>query len=218
MKKNAGFTLVEIIVCVVILSIGLLGLMGLQATALKNSAGSYYRTQASVLAHSIVDRVRLNFILDPSGTYDEQNAQKAVNDQVLTQYLTLLANPAASVWKKPNCKTTDGCGRIDMARNDIYEWRNSVKAILPRGTVAERLSVINCKTSAGVGCTSPYDTNDSTFIVTISWDENHNGHIDNVDSTGKSCFKSNTLAETAPATLTQKPLQYDPCFRMEFKL
>lgn len=57
---SAGFTLIEILVTVIVLSIGLLGLAGLQATSLKFNSTAYQRSQATSLAYDIIDRMRAN--------------------------------------------------------------------------------------------------------------------------------------------------------------
>ena len=55
-----GFTLLEVLVAIVVLSIGLLGLAGLMASSLKNSHSAYQRTQATWLAYDALDRMRAN--------------------------------------------------------------------------------------------------------------------------------------------------------------
>lgn len=61
MKRQAsGFTLLEVLISIVILSIGLLGMAGLVATGIKNNHTASYRSQATVLADDILDRIRAN--------------------------------------------------------------------------------------------------------------------------------------------------------------
>ncbi len=60
MKRQRGFSLIEILVTMVLTSIGLLGIAGLIVTSLKNNKSSYSRTQATFLATDIVDRMRAN--------------------------------------------------------------------------------------------------------------------------------------------------------------
>lgn len=55
-----GFTLIEILVTVVVLSVGLLGLAGLQAAALKFNSTAYQRSQATVLIYDMIERIRAN--------------------------------------------------------------------------------------------------------------------------------------------------------------
>lgn len=57
---SKGFTLVEVLVTVVIFSVGLLGLAGLQATGIKLNHSSLLRSQATLLAYDIVDCMRAN--------------------------------------------------------------------------------------------------------------------------------------------------------------
>lgn len=58
--SSRGFTLVEVLVTVVIFSVGLLGLAGLQATGIKLNHSSLLRSQATLLAYDIVDSMRAN--------------------------------------------------------------------------------------------------------------------------------------------------------------
>ncbi len=53
-----GVGLIEILVAVLILSLGLLGMAGLQANALKANQGSYTRSQAVMLSYYILDAMR----------------------------------------------------------------------------------------------------------------------------------------------------------------
>ena len=91
MKKNTGFTLIEVLIAMIILAVGLLGLAGLQATTLKNNQSAYNRIKATQLAYDIADRMRANY----------DRGQKA--EQCLYYYL---AGHAAAV---ANCTNTLGC-------------------------------------------------------------------------------------------------------------
>lgn len=54
MKKQCGMMLLEALVGLLIFSIGILGLVGLQATSIQNSAAATYRTEASYLANQMI--------------------------------------------------------------------------------------------------------------------------------------------------------------------
>lgn len=56
-SKQAGFTLVELLVAVVILAIGLLGLAQLQVTAIKANSQSATITAANAIAQKIVEEI-----------------------------------------------------------------------------------------------------------------------------------------------------------------
>jgi type IV pilus assembly protein PilV len=64
-----GMTLIEILVAVVVLSIGLLGLAGLQLKGLQVNQGSTYRWQAAMLAEDIADRMRADSASALAGNY-----------------------------------------------------------------------------------------------------------------------------------------------------
>ena len=65
-----GFTLLEVLVAVLVMSIGLLGLAGLMASSLKNSHSAYQRTQATWLAYDVLDRMRANRQVALAGGYN----------------------------------------------------------------------------------------------------------------------------------------------------
>ena len=69
-RAPSGFTLVEVLVALLVLSVGLLGFAGLQATSLRFNTSAYMRTQATNLAYDIADRMRANREAALNGDYD----------------------------------------------------------------------------------------------------------------------------------------------------
>lgn len=59
-RQARGFSLVEALVALLVLSIGLLGIAGLQLTAMRNNQAAYLRSQAVALADDILERIRAN--------------------------------------------------------------------------------------------------------------------------------------------------------------
>lgn len=57
-KHQRGVTLLEVLISVVILSVGLLGLAGLQAVSIRNNTSAYQRSVATMLAYDVIDRIR----------------------------------------------------------------------------------------------------------------------------------------------------------------
>lgn len=55
-----GVSLVEVMVATVVLSLGLLGLAGLQASGLRVGQSSVHRSQAAQLAYDVIERMRAN--------------------------------------------------------------------------------------------------------------------------------------------------------------
>jgi type IV pilus assembly protein PilV len=111
-----GFTLIEVLVTMVILSVGLLGMAALQLTGIRNNQGSAMRTQATMLAYDIVDRMRANRRVAVQGGYD---IALGADGQAGT-----MAGDDLIAWKAAIARTlpkadVDGNGTIDDADGSI---------------------------------------------------------------------------------------------------
>jgi type IV pilus assembly protein PilV len=60
LHRQRGVSLIEVLVSILVVSLGLLGAVALQATALRNNQGSYERTQTAILTQGIFDAMRAN--------------------------------------------------------------------------------------------------------------------------------------------------------------
>lgn len=105
MNKQTGFSLIEVLISLLISSISLLGLAGLQLNSLKVSDSTYFRSQAVLSSYELLDYMRANRNAAISGDYNI-----GVSDfSDLTQ-----PSPGASV-----------------ADFDRYAWFRNVDAVLP---------------------------------------------------------------------------------------
>lgn len=115
MTKNNGFTLIEVLVATVVLSIGLLGLAALQANNLKNNQSAYFRSQATQLAYDIADRMRANVTASNS-------------------YLSSTMAVTAATQQADCTTVSDTCTPANMAENDLYDLKIALATALPGGT------------------------------------------------------------------------------------
>ena len=70
LKKARGFTLIEVLIAVLIMSIGLLSLALTQGNSMRNTHSSYLRTQATLMSDDILDSIRANRANAENGDYD----------------------------------------------------------------------------------------------------------------------------------------------------
>ncbi|MEY3219562.1 MAG: hypothetical protein RIT27_919 [Pseudomonadota bacterium] len=120
LKQYHGFTLIEVLVALAVLSVGLLGIAALQTRGQQFTQEAYFVTQATVLANQIMDRIRVNANFartDFSGTAGGYVASAAPSSSATT-CITAPCSPAA-------------------ARDyDLFIWFNALAANLPNGTGA----------------------------------------------------------------------------------
>lgn len=110
--RQHGFSLLEVLIALVVLSIGLLGLAGLQANGLKNNNSAYQRSQANLMVNEILDRIRANRAGLAAGSYDDPFSGGTPSD--------------------PGC-ISSGCTPAQLAAYDAFLWQGQVASILPSG-------------------------------------------------------------------------------------
>ena len=96
-KSQSGISMIEVLIAILILTIGLLGMAALQAKATQFNHSAYLRTQAVNLTYDIGDRIRANRAPAISGAYNHAfSANKptgtSIAAQDLSQWLTILEN------------------------------------------------------------------------------------------------------------------------------
>nr|WP_296935079.1 type IV pilus modification protein PilV [uncultured Marinobacter sp.] len=141
--RAGGFTMIEILVTLFILAIGLLGLAGLLFEGMRNNQGSYLRTQASILAYDMADRMRANRAEAQGGSYGGFST-------ATIQSTTLPACTGQAA----------GCTPSDQVTVDQVEWTLQVQ-----GTGGDMAML-----PGGVG-TIAHDAASGIYTVTIQWDE-----------------------------------------------
>ncbi|MDY6828245.1 MAG: type IV pilus modification protein PilV [Pseudomonadota bacterium] len=112
-RYRSGISLVEVLVALVVLSIGLLGLAALQSAGIQDNHSAYLRTQASVLSQDILDRMRANREQALSTSDYETDFGEAA--AVLGPFCSPCASPA------------------DLADSDLLRWKTALEANLPQG-------------------------------------------------------------------------------------
>jgi len=109
MKRVGGFTLVEVLIALIILSVGMLGIAGLYVHSMQAGRTSIFRHHAVTLAGDVADRIR-------------------ANPRAAIAYSQAGANN--------NCVNGGiDCTPAQMAGNDIDLWEQQAADTLPNGTV-----------------------------------------------------------------------------------
>jgi type IV pilus assembly protein PilV len=153
-RLQRGFSLVEVLISIIVLSFGMLGMVGLQAASLQANRDSRLHSTAVRLGEEMGEMMRSN---------------KAT--AVLT---TAAANPylvSSLTASSPNCgfpTSSAACATaFAVAQRDVYEWLQRVNSELPGARVAI-CEDTTPYTSAGLpqwACSN----SGGTMVVKIGW-------------------------------------------------
>ena len=110
-KTQRGFTLLEALIALVILSVGMLGIAALYVEGLRAGRTAVYRTTAVSLAADMMDRVRVK--------------PAAQGDYAMGGVMADCTNGGFD------------CNRTQIAREDVAIWEAEVAARLPAGADAD---------------------------------------------------------------------------------
>lgn len=141
--RQRGFTLLEVLIALVVLAVGMLGIAALQARGMQYNTDAYARTQATILAYDVIDRMRTR-------SYPLSNdPDKNKLEDAMLLYTTTAAN-------------TDGA--CDPASTDVAEelecWQMEINRTLPGGTNG----TVTCNP-----CNDDGNPNNDIYQVTLSW-------------------------------------------------
>jgi type IV pilus assembly protein PilV len=115
-RSSTGFSLLEVLISLVVLSVGLLGIAALISTALKSNGSAYMRTQATTLAYNIIDRMRANLPAANNFSYN----------------VTMPAS-ATTATSSPTTCTVGSCSSAQLATYDLTQWEYDLAQQLPQG-------------------------------------------------------------------------------------
>lgn len=150
-----GFTLVEVMIALTLLSIGMLGSARMQMFSTQATHAAYLRGQAVTLVQDFIDRMQANTTGAQSGNYDSAdtvNYAVAADNGCSETHTTL-----ASV-----------CTPVQLAAHDRWEWSQNLAAALPNGQSSVCLDSNPADANACDGAGNIY-------TISISWSVSENG-------------------------------------------
>lgn len=160
LHNKRGATLLEILVALVILSVGMLGVGALQTKSLRSSQDSYFLSQAAFLADEMAERLRANnsTASPASGNYNGINAMTSASS---------LAPSYTSVECTFGEPSYSACNPSNMARYDITQWLRAIND-------GNRGLALGAAKITWIG---------NTATITLRWQPGQSGE-GNCDSTG----------------------------------
>jgi type IV pilus assembly protein PilV len=162
-RRAAGFGMVEVLVTLVLLSVGLMGISKLQLVSLRTVHASTVRGQAVLLAYDLADRMRANRkgVVEPDGNavgfYNSADGAtyKAPNDNGCTE----------------GAGAANDCTIAQVAAHDLQEWNDSIAALLPGGTGTVCIDSLVDPTP----CDGALTNGAFVYSITVSWTDIEEG-------------------------------------------
>lgn len=131
-KANKGGMLIEVLVSIVISSIALLALAGVNASAVRYTKMSQYRATATLLVNDFGERMRANKGKPAEGAVLDQGFFAGYYDYS-SDFAAQASSPAAPTTL---CNTAaSSCTSQQIAELDMLQWRIQVRTQLPEGSV-----------------------------------------------------------------------------------
>lgn len=147
-RYSHGFTIIEVAIAMLILSVGLLGVAGLQATGMQSTYQSHQRAVAMVQARDLADRMRANTAGVRGG-----------------EYIKTIPTAAPS----PDCESAGStCDAAQLAASDLYNWASMNGELLPSGQGSIACADLDASTAAVL-------ESGSDCLITVRWDGSRSG-------------------------------------------
>lgn len=156
-RIQSGFSILEVLISLIILSLGILGAVGMQATAMQSNKEARNQSIATTFGRELAERMRGNNNVSIQST--------SLNNPYLLD-ITLSTSTNIAV-PSVNCFTT-GCPTVkDVANWDIADWQRRVQAALPtaRVKVCFDQTPFDSAGRAQWGCTNSGDIT----VLKMSW-------------------------------------------------
>ncbi|MGO0308623.1 type IV pilus modification protein PilV [Endozoicomonas acroporae] len=117
-KKNRGAGLIEVLISLLVITIGILGMAGVHSSSLQYNQSAYVQSQATFLATDMLDRIQANNSLARSGN----SYQAGMNDLEYSQCIDS---------NYPNSCEAGSCTPQEMAAYDILQWKFQLTCQIP---------------------------------------------------------------------------------------
>jgi type IV pilus assembly protein PilV len=155
-KGQLGFTLLEVMVALVVLTVGLLGVLKLETVAYASTNVAAKRSIAALEAASLAASMHVN-----RGYWTTPDASGAVialagNVYTVTSNAALLAGVLGAPQDCTAASATVPCQPVIMAAYDLQQWATNLQNLLPNDTAS-----ITCGTASPFSC-----------MINIVWGEN----------------------------------------------
>ena len=172
-QNQYGFSLIEVLVAIIILSVGMLGAVGMQSAALQSNKESKNQAAAVTFARELGERMRGNHNV----------AIKTAPSDNPYLFDTSLTGTSSVATFSVNCFTTGCSVPKDAAAWDVADWQGRVLAVLPTPRVKVCFDQ-NPYDSAGIARWACTDDGDLS-VLKMSWtSSNTTGSLTFAASTG----------------------------------
>jgi type IV pilus assembly protein PilV len=150
-RKESGFSMLEVLISFIIIMFGILGISGIQMLSVDNTANGRYQSFATMLASSMAAKMRAN----PSYWGSPSSS------------ITITSTAVTGIASSTTDCTQTVCSDVEMAYFDLDHWRQDLTAgagtmMLPSPPSGTAIATIDCPLASPMVCK-----------ITVNWSENN---------------------------------------------
>ncbi len=147
--QEHGFSLLEVLIAVVVVSVGFLATARMQIEGMRSSQNAYFVSQANFMLREMTDRMRAN------------------NDGVADGFYQNVETSSATDW--PTCMTAQTqCSAQQVAQADLATWSRHLH---PPPSAVGFIPLLPSSAAIEAAGRVDFDAGTNTYTVSVQWSE-----------------------------------------------
>jgi len=150
--RNLGFSMIEILVALLLISVGFMNIAGLQTAAKKANYASLQRTTAAILGRDVAEKMRANPV-------------------ALGGYITAAGGVGGGTLSQPGttCTSASQCNPGQLATYDMWLWEQAIDGANESRTINSAVTNTGGLVNPTACITGPSGGLAGVYVITLVW-------------------------------------------------
>lgn len=162
MNTHKGFSLIEVMVTLVLVTIGILGMVAMQSRSIQYTSDAAQRNAAVMLSNQLIDIMRS----DAAEVFNETVPKYPANSGIKAKGTSMFLKEAnANFSPAPATLAAEECNAPNTAQKRRDCWLENTKTLLPNAAALLNKSFYVCQSSEPGKC----DNKGSVIEIQLAW-------------------------------------------------